>query len=94
MARFTTRVELHGASEDDYEELHAAMAKKGFVRYITTTSGEKLKLPTAEYNYDGGASISEILNGAKAAAESTGQTFAVLVTESAGRTSHGLDTYR
>lgn len=53
MARFTTRVELHYADDDDYETLHAAMEDEGFYRTITSDDGIAYHLPTAEYNRDG-----------------------------------------
>ena len=34
MPDFTIRVELHGATGDDYDKLHSAMQKRGFVRTI------------------------------------------------------------
>ena len=40
MARFTVRVQLHGADEGDdaYDTLHAQMKKRGFVRTIESES--------------------------------------------------------
>lgn len=49
MANYTVRVDLHGADEDDYASLHAAMDEQGFVRWIEGKHG-KDRLPTAEYN--------------------------------------------
>ncbi|MDR3445400.1 hypothetical protein [Dyella sp.] len=51
MARFTVRVELHDADEDDYELLHKRMGAANFNKYITTRGGKDLGLPTAEYRY-------------------------------------------
>lgn len=50
MASFTVRVELHNATEGDYEELHAAMENEGFIRPIQGSDGKVYRLPTAEYN--------------------------------------------
>ena len=91
MASFTTRVELHHADEDDYETLHAAMEQRGFSRLITSDDGVTYHLPTAEYNYIGSKTASEVLELAKAAANETRRKYAVLVTESKGRTWQGLD---
>ncbi len=90
MATFTTRVELHYASEDDYEALHAAMKRKGFSRFIKSDDGITYHLPTAEYNYAGDKNQSQVLDLAKAAADETKKKYAVLVTESNGRTWCGL----
>ncbi len=90
MPTFTTRVELHKATNDDYEELHAAMERRGFSRFITG-NGSTYHLPTAEYNYSGDETKREVLALAKAAATETQKKFAVLVTESNGRTWIGLE---
>ena len=91
LATFTTRVELHKAYEDDYEILHAAMEQGGFSRQITSDDGVTYHLPTAEYNYSGSKTRSQVLELAKAAASETNKKFAVLVTESNGRSWSGLE---
>lgn len=90
MATFTTRVELHRANDDDYEILHAAMEQRGFSRLITSDDGVTYHLPTAEYNYLGSETRSQVLDLAKAAASETSRKFAVLVTESKARSWSGL----
>lgn len=85
MASFTTRVELHKATESDYEILHAAMAKEGFTRTIKIDDKE-YKLPTAEYNFVGTFTTSQIFDKAVSAANSTKKDNWILVTESNGRT--------
>lgn len=90
MATFTTRVELHKADNDDYETLHEAMERRGFSRFITSGDGKTYHLPTAEYDYSGDKSRGEVLELAKAAASETNKKYAVLVTESRGRTWSGL----
>jgi hypothetical protein len=90
MARFTTRVELHSASYSDYEALHAAMARRGFSRYITADDGKTYQLPTAEYDKSGNFTAQQVLEAAKAGAAETGKSYAVLVTEAAIRTWVGL----
>ena len=90
MAAFTTRVELHNADYDDYETLHAAMERRGFSRFITSDEDATYHLPTAEYDYKGAKTRSGILALAKAAANETNRKYAVLVTESKGRTWTGL----
>lgn len=91
MATFTTRVELHKAYEDDYEVLHAAMEQRGFSRQITSDDGVTYHLPTAEYNYSGSKTRSRVLELAKEAASETNKKYAVLVTESNGRSWSGLE---
>jgi hypothetical protein len=91
MARFTTRVELHKATDSDYEDLHKYMAAKGFSRTITSGDDEtKYRLPPAEYNRETDATRAKVLDDAKAAAAKTGRTNEILVTESAGRSWHNL----
>jgi hypothetical protein len=51
MARFTVRVELHQANEDDYDLLHHRMEERGFSRQITGNDGVTYHLPPAEYNF-------------------------------------------
>jgi hypothetical protein len=91
MAKFTTRIELHSATYSDYETLHAAMERRGFSRQITADDGKTYHLPTAEYNRDGNLTREQVLESGKVAAAETGKTFAVLVTESNGRTWIGLE---
>jgi hypothetical protein len=87
MASFTVRVELHNATEGDYEELHTAMENEGFIRTIQGSDGKVYRLPTAEYNRIlDGLTRNTVLQDAKSAASSTGRRYWVLVTESKGRT--------
>jgi hypothetical protein len=85
MARFTTRVELHNADSDDYEDLHKYMGEKGFSRTITSENGTKYHLPSAEYNREANVTIETVLEDAKTAAGRTKRDYEILVTESAGR---------
>lgn len=48
MASFTTRVELHDG-DADYDNLHEAMERKGFLRHVEGTKGT-YRLPDAEYD--------------------------------------------
>lgn len=90
MARFTVRVQLHGADEGDdaYDTLHAQMKKRGFVRTIESDS-TTYDLPWGSYNYVGERTIDDILERAKDAAAATGYKAGVLVTEGS-RKWHGL----
>ncbi|WP_201315127.1 hypothetical protein [Dyella sp. EPa41] len=50
--KFTVRVELHNADEDDYESLHKKMGAAGFKKYLHYSDSNKdFALPTAEYRY-------------------------------------------
>ncbi len=92
MTSYTTRVELHNASSADYQHLHAAMQAQGFSRTIVSDKGIRYQLPTAEYNLEGSLTRADVLARAKVAAAKVKPSFEVLVTESDGRTWHGLPT--
>jgi len=88
---YTTRVELHRATDRDYETLHNAMRSEGFSRLIRSDDGLAYHLPTAEYDYVGDRSIDQVLAAAKRAAETTRLNHGILVTKSNGRTWIGLE---
>jgi hypothetical protein len=90
MTSFTTRVELHKASSDDYDTLHEAMESRGFKRKIKSDTGVWYHLPEAEYDLSADITRGDVLDKAKAAVDSTGKKGMILVTESAGRTWNGL----
>jgi hypothetical protein len=90
MASFITRVELHAASERDYENLHVAMRKQGFSRTITSDAGKIYNLPPAEYHLSDNIARSEVLKRAKSAAASTGRSAEVVVVEYTGCSWDGL----
>jgi len=94
MAQFTTRVELHDADWNDYTKLHAQMARQGFSQTIKSDDGTVYELPPAEYNYSGSITRSDVLNKAQAAVGAVKTSYAVLVTESDGRTWSGLKQLR
>lgn len=91
MTLFTVRIELHSASAADYEKLHLFMMQAGFLRTIVADAdGIRYALPTGEYNFEGESTISEILARAQSAAQRTGKTSAILVTEGTRRIWVGL----
>jgi len=90
MANFTVRVELHQATWDDYETLHAAMAARGFSRQITSDEGKIYQLPLAEYNGSANLDAGSVRDIARDAANSTGKSNAVLVSEAPSRAWIGL----
>jgi hypothetical protein len=81
MARFITRVELHGAANDDYEVLHEAMEAEGFRRTITSGDGTVYHLPTAEYYWETPRTREEVIEAGKRAASKTEKEFGIIVTE-------------
>jgi hypothetical protein len=85
MASFTTRVELHGATSQDYDVLHAWMHAEGFKRTIRAENGVEYHLPTAEYDLAGGYSVMMVRDKAARAASKTGRRFWILVTEAGPR---------
>jgi hypothetical protein len=92
MAYFFVRIELHG--EDAYDELHAAMRRRGFSRNIQSKNGRFFRLPTGEYRLESDSlDRSKVLLKAKRAVAKTGKRAAITVTE--GRTVwSGLDEVR
>jgi hypothetical protein len=82
MANFTVRVELHKATEADYEELHDAMAVGGFDRTIDSSEASYW-LPPAEYSYqsDGEESAQDVCNKAYSIALTIKSAPAVLATK-------------
>ena len=90
MDRFTVRVELHDANWEQYTKLHEKMALQGFTDTITTEK-VSVQMPPAEYNYEGALTKEQVLEKAKTAAASVVKKYAVLVTESKGRTWFGLE---
>ncbi|MDU4241112.1 MAG: hypothetical protein E7I21_10980 [Limosilactobacillus fermentum] len=91
MARYTIRIELHGATWDDYEEMYRHLAAQGITDIIASDNGVSYKMPPAEYSYEGNATRTQVLEMAKSSASKVVASYAVLVTESSGRTWHGLD---
>lgn len=90
MALYIIRVELHGAQEQNYEVLHKEMTRLGFYRSIVNANRVEFQLPSAEYAISANSTPRAILNLAKGAANSTGRTSWILVTEVANSGS-GID---
>lgn len=81
MAKFLVRVELHGATWDDYEALHAEMAYRGFSREVTGDDGCTYQLPTAEYVIHTDGALEAVRTLAAQAAQATGRKFGVIAAE-------------
>ncbi|MCQ4969157.1 DUF2622 domain-containing protein [Atlantibacter hermannii] len=90
MAKFTVRVELHGAGDSHYDALYEAMAAEGFTKTITSVSGVVYDLPHGEYNYSSEESVGEVRTKVSAIADKIISN-SVLVTRSSGRSWVGLD---
>lgn len=50
MTDYIARVELHRATEADYERLHDAMERLDFVRWVIGDDSVAYRLPTAQYH--------------------------------------------
>jgi hypothetical protein len=89
MANFTVRIELHGASGEEYEKLHTAMEKAGYRRYMSGTANGRpgiWQLPTAEYDFTSSTmSAYEVRDHAKAIADRVKAGAWCLATEVASR---------
>jgi hypothetical protein len=81
MANFLVRIELHGATWDDYEALHNQMAYRGFSREVTGGSGQAYQLPTAEYVIRTAEELEDVRAAAAEAAKTTGRKFGVIAAE-------------
>lgn len=88
---YITRVELHRATEADYQRLHQEMLDRRFYRTIQADSGEILHLPSAMYYSESDmldASGVELL--AYAAAAATGCAFWVFTCMTPQWAAHNL----
>jgi hypothetical protein len=95
MNEFTIRVVLHdNATWSDYTKLQAALSRAAITDEITADDGTVFRLPPAEYNYAGAASLQTIHAAAQAAANSVKLNNSILVTQSSGRLWSGLDVVR
>lgn len=82
MANYVARIELHGATYDDYERLHAAAARRGFLRTIVSGDGKRYQLPTGTYAVENtNATLVQAYDAAEAAAAETQKRFWVVVTD-------------
>jgi len=79
---WTVRVELHRATEADYEKLHREMANYRLQRRIAIGAKDYL-LPPGEYFYSGNATGQQVLEWTQAAARSTAKAHAIVATSTA-----------
>lgn len=90
MTDFTVRIEMHGATSEDYELLHARMQEKGFERYVSgrsTTDGSlgTWILPTGEYNFSSTLEAKSVRDLAKEVADGIRSGSWCLVTAASAR---------
>lgn len=90
MARFTIRVELHAATGADYTQLHERLARIGVTDIIADDAGNRYKMPPGEYNYEGTATIEQVLAAAQNSVSQSNRKWAVFVTEATNRRWDGL----
>ena len=90
---FSVRVELHGATMTDYQNLHTYMEQIGFSRTIRAGAAV-CHLPTAEYIISGNHTLQQVGEAAARAAAKTGKTNGIFATESAGWWASGLTPVR
>lgn len=89
MPNYFTRVELHDATSNDYNQLHAAMKARGFYRAIIGHSGTKRALPTATYHKIALTGlVIAVRDQATEAANTTGCKSTVLSVEAANWAGH------
>jgi hypothetical protein len=91
MADFTVRVELHGGEWEDYDVLRVEMEAEGFSAAVQGSGGMAYELPAGEYAVWGDVTRQQVLSRARRAADRSGFSYAILVTESAGRAWYGLE---
>ena len=90
MTWFTTRVELHNATYQDYTKLHLCMEAEGYATTIRGSDGNTYQLPPAEYHLDDNCTRDQALDKAKRAAQRTSKAFAVVVSETTAMSWFGL----
>jgi len=81
MSDFMTRIELHGATREQYDRLHVSMRAAGFRTAVFGTDNNWHQLPTAEYHYSGPDSIEAVRAAAARCAAAVGTRYWVLVTK-------------
>lgn len=88
MKNFTIRIFFPEGknSVEEYFELNAVMLGNGFQITIASDSGRKYLLPPGEYSFQGDTDRKILLEKVQAAAGQVGKKYAVLITESKGRT--------
>jgi hypothetical protein len=82
MPQFITRVELYGATSEDYLRLNAAMDSRGFKNTIVLEDDSVCMLPTAEYLLlSSSLTTQQVLNEAQSAARTVSSSFGVIAVQ-------------
>jgi hypothetical protein len=76
-----TRVELHGATYQDYANLHIYMAQEGFTNRIRGDDGVVYQLPPAEYELSANCTAFQARDKASKAAARTSKLFSIITVE-------------
>jgi hypothetical protein len=77
MAQYSVRIELHSASDTDYDLLHKGMKRAGFKRFVLDDGNKMYLLPTGSYIIDTSDSLQDTFTKAKTAADSTGRNSSI-----------------
>ncbi|MGZ9027391.1 MAG: hypothetical protein ACXW2U_08975 [Telluria sp.] len=85
MTAFSIRVELHDATSADYAKLADRLAAREVVDVIRNDKGELFKLPPAEYNFEGNATLDNVYEAVCTITATIGRKYAVVVTQAARR---------
>ncbi len=89
MTDFVTRVELHGATNADYQTLDEEMLAKNFSKTITSSRGLIYNMPSATYFSQAfNMTASDVRNLAVTAARRTGRRYDIIT--AAGDTAFAL----
>jgi hypothetical protein len=94
MATFMIRVELHSATYPDYVQLAKALAAQNVIDTIKGDNGLWYKLPPAEYQCIANLTPEAVRQIVATAAATTGKTYAIVVTQSAGMSWSGLEAVK
>lgn len=95
MSTFLVRVELFGnPTWHTYDQLHAAMERKGFSKTIQVKTGTVYDLPTATYYRESTSELSSINNDAKSAADSVWRNNGVVTAQTNGIIVDGLKIHQ
>jgi hypothetical protein len=90
MPVFMLRVDLPGASVEEYLPLNDAMQRVGFARTMSASGGGAYVLPLGAFAFVGGQSTSRVLALAKQAVSTLGRTAAIIVVEAKAVAWEGL----
>lgn len=81
MNKFTIRVEMYMATEQDYLKLHTEMERRKCIRFIQDYNDVWYQLPNAEYRYNGYLDIDGVLRLAQEALSTLRISGEILVTQ-------------